>query len=89
MPLEPLRLDLAGGHLPRENDLEGALAETDSGYVGGVDGSHAEVVVSHAVEPVAAPVELFLEGDHPFADLTGASIRRPQRAGRRQTKSEQ
>ena len=78
MPLEPLRLDLAVGHLPGEDDLEGALAEADGRYPGGfcevvggfrgiggvnvvvLGGGQAKVVFSHAVEPVAAPVELLL-----------------------------
>ena len=66
MALEPGGFQLASGHLAGHDDLEGALAQVDVGWVelvaAGV--AVAEVLVGDAVEGVAAPVEFFLQGDH-------------------------
>ena len=65
MPLEPGGFQLTSGHFAGHDDLEGALAQGDGGWgeliAAGV--AVAEVLVD-AVQGVAAPVELFLQGDH-------------------------
>ena len=84
VPLEPLRLDLARGHRPREDDLEGPLAESDlgdgvegGGVVGGVAGGERQVDagVEEAVERVDLEVELFLESDLAAAESGGFGAR--------------
>ena len=77
MPFEPLRLDFARYDSARQDDLEGSLTEADGGFRAW---RHAEVVSRHAVESIAAPVDLFLQGNHLLAEPAGASARRPQRA---------
>ena len=66
MPLEPGGFQLTSGHFAGHDDLEGALAQGNCGWVelvaAGV--AVAEIMVSDAVQGIAAPVEFFLQGDH-------------------------
>ena len=78
MPLEPLRLDFARGHRPREDDLEGPLAESDLGD--GVEGvgrgeRQVDAGVEEAVERVDLEVELFLESNLTAAESGGFGAR--------------
>ncbi len=61
VPLEPRGRRLAGGDLPGDDDLERPLAEVDPGdFCKRI----RQLVGREAVEPVALPVEFFLEGDY-------------------------
>ena len=66
VPREPLRLDLAARHLPREHDLKGPKTKIDIRNGPWLrDQASGFVVGKQPVSVVNVPVELFLQGDHP------------------------
>jgi hypothetical protein len=60
---EPGGLQRARRHAASHQDLECALAQRDLGRAIGFQRR-----VEQAVEAITAPIQLFLQGDHPAAD---------------------
>jgi hypothetical protein len=63
---EPGGFEVAGSHLARHDNLEGALARVNGGWFEPVPTGVmvAEILVGNAVEDIAAPVEFLLQDDH-------------------------